>query len=80
MDLIHTEARGRRRYLRKYFGADPDDPKLYHLVINTDLVNYEMAAAMILDAALGSSQRKSDPLRLDSIATSGRGAALPGLD
>jgi len=77
MELIHTEDRGRRRYLKKYFGADPDDPKLYHLVINTDLVNYDLAAAMILDAALGNSQRKLDPPRLESIGTAARGV-LPG--
>jgi cytidylate kinase len=67
IELIHTEDRGRRRYLRKYFDADPDEPKQYHLVINTDRVDYDKAAAMILDAALGSSQQRLDPLRHESI-------------
>ena len=51
--FVQNEDRGRRRYLRKYFDADIDDPLLYHLVINTDLVPYEEAARMIGDAVLG---------------------------
>ncbi len=45
--LIHEEDQGRKRYLRKYFDKDIDDPLLYHLVINTDLVPYEEAARVI---------------------------------
>jgi cytidylate kinase len=51
--VIEREDRGRRRYLKKYFGKDIDDPLLYHLVINTDLVSYDQAARMIGDAVLG---------------------------
>ncbi len=47
MDLVTREDRGRSRYLRKYFKKDIDDPLLYHLVINTDLVSFEEAARMI---------------------------------
>ena len=32
------------RYVKKYFGKDIDDPLLYHLVINTDLVSYGESA------------------------------------
>jgi hypothetical protein len=49
---VLSEDRGRRRYLKKYFGQDPDDPLLYHLVLNTDIVSYDEAARMIGDAAL----------------------------
>lgn len=49
---IRQEDRGRKRYLRKYFDADPDDPLLYHLIINTDDVPYEEAARIIGDAVL----------------------------
>ena len=52
LELIHREDRGRRRYLKKHFKADMDDPLLYHLVINTDLVSYEKAARIIADAML----------------------------
>ena len=54
--FIESEDRGRRRYLKKYFGQDIDDPLLYHMVINTDLVSYEQAARMIGNAMLGSHQ------------------------
>ena len=47
LDFIHQEDVGRRRYLKKYFGADIDDPLLYHLVINTDRVSIEDATDTI---------------------------------
>lgn len=45
--FVRREDSGRRRYVKKYFGADVDDPLLYHLVINTDWVSYEDAAQWI---------------------------------
>jgi cytidylate kinase len=47
---------GRKRYLKKYFNADVEDPLLYHLTINTGLVSYEHAARMIAEAVLASSE------------------------
>ena len=38
--------------MARYFNREIDDPLLYHLVINTDLVPYEIAARMIGDAVL----------------------------
>jgi cytidylate kinase len=52
-EIIHREDRGRQRYLKKYFGKDIDDPLLYHLVINTDLISFPEAARTIGDAVLG---------------------------
>jgi cytidylate kinase len=52
MDRSRREDRGRKRYLKRYFDTDLDDPMLYHLVINTDLVPYEEAARIIADAVL----------------------------
>ncbi|HWX19340.1 MAG TPA: cytidylate kinase-like family protein [Candidatus Binatia bacterium] len=57
--FIRKEDRGRRRYLKKYFGQDLDDPRLYHLVINTDLVTFEKAARMIAEAALSGLHRRT---------------------
>ena len=37
----------RRRYLKQFFDRDIDDPKLYHVVINTDRLRCEDAARMI---------------------------------
>ena len=46
------EDRGRKRYLKKYFDADTDDPLLQHLTINTGLVSYDEAARMIAEGVL----------------------------
>lgn len=40
---------GRRNYVRKYFREDVRDPLLYDLVINTDHVEYEKAAALVAE-------------------------------
>jgi len=50
LDSVQQEDLGRRRYLRKYFHKDVDDPLLYHLVINTDIVPYQEAARVIAAA------------------------------
>jgi cytidylate kinase len=44
---IKQEDGGRRRYIKKYFGKDVDDPLLYHFVINTDWVALEDAAKTV---------------------------------
>ncbi len=50
LELIRRQDRGRKRYLKKYFGQNIDDPLLYHLVINTDRVSCEKAAHLIAAA------------------------------
>jgi cytidylate kinase len=52
-EFVEHEDQGRRRYLKKYFGADADDPLLYHLTINTSKLSYEAAAQLIATAAVG---------------------------
>jgi cytidylate kinase len=47
LEFINREDLGRRRYAKKYFGADIDDSRLYHFVINTDIVATEDAASLI---------------------------------
>ena len=47
-----NEDRGRERYLKKYFNTDINDPLLYHMIVNTGLVNFDDAAKMIGDAVL----------------------------
>ncbi len=47
-----NEDRGRERYLKKYFNTDINDSLLYHMIINTGLVNYDDAAKLIGDAVL----------------------------
>ena len=40
------------QYIKDNFDRDIDDPLLYHIVINTDLVGYEEAARLIGDAVI----------------------------
>ncbi len=50
--FVQSEDRGRKRYLRKHFHADIDDPLLYHLIINTDRFSEAEVVRMIADAVL----------------------------
>ena len=52
LELIRREDRGRKRYLKTHFKTDLEDPLLYHLIINTDLVPYGDAAQIIAEAIL----------------------------
>ncbi len=45
--FVVNEDRARKRYLRRYFHKDINDPLLYHLTINTDLVSYDECARLI---------------------------------
>jgi cytidylate kinase len=54
LNFIRTEDRGRKRYLKKYFHKDINDPLLYHLVINTDRIEHKIAARMIAATMLSS--------------------------
>jgi cytidylate kinase len=52
LERIQREDLGRERYLKKHFEKNIDDPLLYHLVVNTDLVSLDDAARLIGDLAL----------------------------
>lgn len=52
LELVCHEDLGRKRYLKKYFNKNIDDPLLYHLVINTDIVSHEEAANLIADRVM----------------------------
>lgn len=52
LNFIKKRDEGRRRYLKDYFGVDVDNPLLYHIVINTDLIGYEEATRMIGDEVI----------------------------
>jgi hypothetical protein len=60
IELIQREDRGRQRYIKKYFGRDVDEAEQYHLVVNTDLVDYQEVASFIGDTALKVIQQKSE--------------------
>lgn len=44
---IKKRDQGRKRYVKDNFDADIDDPLIYHIVINTDLVTHGEAAQLI---------------------------------
>lgn len=49
-EYVREKDLGRKRYVRKFYATNIDDPLLYHLVINTDRVSYGAAARMIAEA------------------------------
>jgi hypothetical protein len=49
--FVREKDLARKRYLRKYYGKDIDDPLLYHVVIDTDRLSPRRAAALIAEAA-----------------------------
>jgi cytidylate kinase len=58
----------RQRYLRRYFDADPNNPLLYDLVVNTERLGFARSAELIAHAAM---ERYQDFLRAQqSTATS----------
>ena len=52
LNFIKKRDEGRKRYLKDNFDADVDDPLLYHVTINTDLVQYDEAARLIGDEVI----------------------------
>lgn len=49
-NFIQREDRGRIRFMKKYFDVHIDDPLLYHLVINTDRMDGDDVARLIVNA------------------------------
>ncbi|MFN3694093.1 MAG: AAA family ATPase [Ignavibacterium sp.] len=47
IDYIEKEDKSRRKYLKTHFFREPEDPTLYHLILNTGLVSYQEAAEII---------------------------------
>jgi len=50
--MIKETDHARRRYLRRYFDAEPDDPLLYDLVLNTGRLGFVRTAELIAQAAM----------------------------
>lgn len=49
---IKKKDEARRRYVKDNFDKDINDPLLYHIIINTDLVQYDEAARLIGDEVI----------------------------
>lgn len=52
IEHIKKEDDDRKKYLKSYFTADIDNPLLYHLVLNTDLLTHAGAANLIAEAVV----------------------------
>jgi len=50
--MIKETDHARRRYLRRYFDADPNDPLLYDLVLNTGRLGFVRTTELIAQAAM----------------------------
>jgi cytidylate kinase len=51
-NFIKKEDEGSRRYVKDNFDKDINDPLLYHITINTDMVDYDEAARLIGDEVI----------------------------
>lgn len=49
--ILETD-RARRRYIRRHFNADLEDPLAYDITLNTGSISFDSAARLILDAAM----------------------------
>ena len=47
LKMAEEQDLARRRYVKQFFAKNIDDPLLYHLVLNTDLLSIDAAARMI---------------------------------
>lgn len=52
LEFIKKDDKARKKYLRTYFHKNIEDPLLYHLIINTHLINYDEAARLIADTIM----------------------------
>ena len=50
--FIKKEDTARRNYLKSNFSRESDNPELYHMVLNTNLLTYEETASVIADAVM----------------------------
>lgn len=53
VEFVHKSDLARRRYVRRYFNADIEDPLAYHLTINTGQVTFTEAARIIAEGVIG---------------------------
>jgi hypothetical protein len=52
LEFLRKADRGRKRYLRRYFHQNIDNPLLYHLTLNTDRLTVSQAAELLGDAVI----------------------------
>ena len=52
LSYIKKEDENRKKYLKSYFHVDADDPLLYHMTVNTDLLTHKGTAYLIAEAVV----------------------------
>ena len=52
MEYIKREEANRNKYLKSHFFREPDDPTLYHIIINSGKLSYEECAFVIAEALI----------------------------
>jgi cytidylate kinase len=52
LTYIKKEDENRKKYLKSYFHVDIDDPLLYHMTVNTDLLTHSGTAYLIAEAVV----------------------------
>ena len=58
-EVVADRDQAREHYFRRFFGIDdPDDPHLYHIVINTSVMDLEYASDVVADAARALSEHR----------------------
>jgi len=60
-NYIKKKDNARKRYVKDHFDKDIDDPLLYHIVINVDLIKYDEAARIIGDEVIKRYKRDTPP-------------------
>ena len=60
--VVNREARKRERFLRNFHQGDPNDPSLYHMVINTSLLSLEAAREQICELVLRQIEMNAKPI------------------
>jgi hypothetical protein len=52
LNYIKKEDENRKKYLKSHFHVDADDPLLYHMTVNTDLLTHNGTAYLIAEAVV----------------------------
>ena len=60
--MVTRESRKRERFLANFYKGDPNDPSLYHMVLNTSLVPLEAAEEQITELVLGAVDSTAEPI------------------
>jgi cytidylate kinase len=60
--MVNRESRKRERFLGNFYKGNPNDPSLYHMVLNTSLIHLEAAEEQITELVLGAVDATAEPI------------------